>query len=274
MCPTVKGKNLLTVARGISIKAESLYTITKQKTESAQPVRVLMSRGASLGAAVELARRYHGFDLCNHLFFEEWPRSEIPALLMQHTANIALVLFPQLDIDYYRPRLAQSGISLKVMYSSHFYLLCSKQHLLAEKGELPDDVFQTESFCTITGADSTDIDSVFSNLSNKCRYLVAVTNFSLMRDLILQQNMLGIHNWYTLCAGRIYDPEKMAVFILPEDFMLCDLHLCLLHRSCQSLRCQERILLNCIEKYFCGLHLPDQPDVHPAGANCSAGREE
>lgn len=264
MVPTAKGEKLLAAARGINIKAEELYALANQTKANTQPIRILMSRGASVGTAVELACRYHDFDLHGYLVFEECPRTEIPSMLMRYAANIALALFPAPDVDYYRPQLEHNDISVDVIYSSRYYLLCSKQHPLATGKKLTDDIFQAESFCTITGSGTSDISSIFQRLTSKCRYLVSVTNYSLMRELVVEENMIGLHNWYTLCTGHVYDPDRMAIIPLSKDLSPRDVRLCFLHRNSQYLRYQERILVNCLKEYFQELHLPVPPEVDRA----------
>lgn len=57
-----------------------------------------------------------------------------------------------------------------------------------------------------------------------------------------------------------YDPDELTTVPLPPELEPGNIFLCLVHRSIQQLRYQERILVSCVEEYFQGLFLPEAPD--------------
>lgn len=264
MVPTTKGKQFLSLARDIDIKAEELFNLSLQDRPRTQPISLLMSPGTCAASSIEIARRYNAFALPADLTMEEWPRLEIPALLARHTANVGLTFFTRRELQNLQRTADRSGVFALPLLKTRFYLLVNKDNPIARRNAVTAEDFQTEQFCTITTCSSAGLGALFDDLVQDINHLVSINNYSLMRGLIMDQDMVGIATWFTICCAGLYDPSRQAAIPLYESQGVQELTLCLLHRGMQHLRYQERLLVGCIKEYVQELSLPEPPDEQAA----------
>ncbi len=260
MVPTPKGESLLTLAREIDIKAEELRSLATREWTRAQPISFLITPGGATGAAGELARLYYRFALHGDLTFEEWPRLDITQHILQRSANLGLTFLTHKELTSASERLEAQGVNIMPMLTTRFYLMLRKDHPIAKRGHIVPEDYHNERFCFVTGCSASGQSILFASIAQSCRHLSSVTNFTILHSLIREENMVGIMTWYTHCAGGFYDPDELTTVPLPPELEPGNIFLCLVHRSIQQLRYQERILVSCVEEYFQGLFLPEAPD--------------
>lgn len=261
MVPTTKGKQFLSLARDIDIRSEELLNLSRQDRPRprTQPISLLMSPGACAASSIEIARRYNAFALPADLTMEEWPRLDIPPLLVRHTANVGLTFFTEKELRNLQQASDRSGIIALPLLKTRFFLLVNKDNPMAQRQAVTKEDFQNAQFCVITTCSSSGLGPLFKDLLQDINHQVAINNYSLMRSLIMEQNMVGFATWFTLYCSGVYDPGHQVALPLCESQGVPELNLCLLHRGMQHLRYQERILVDCIKEYIEELCLPEPP---------------
>ena len=117
-----------------------------------------------------------------------------------------------------------------------------------------------ECLAYVTNFRMYDSDKLFGALERNCARIVSFPDTFLMKQAILEQQMVGVLAGYAIAySGNLSPAQYRAVPIdVPEQDNQIDV--CLICRASRELRYQERILVNCIETYFQELPPPPAAD--------------
>lgn len=247
----------MALAWEIDVKYEELISLKDRDKNSAQPIPILTCPSVNVGLSIPLAKRFYQFELHGNLTFEEWSRLEIGPRILQNAANIGVSYLTNREIEEFQRSAGKSKTRIEQLYQDRFYLLVSKDHPLAQRQSVTPAELYDEQLAMVTNFSLGANSQPLGDIRHNCTRIISYPNIFVMKQAILQENMVGILTGYAIYHGRGIDPAQYRIIPLHELEMENLIFICLLRCNDRHLRYQERILVTCIKDYF--LELPDTP---------------
>lgn len=244
---TVEGERLMALAWEINVKYEELLSLKSRQDSRARPVRVLMSPSINAMLSIPLCKRFYQFGLRGDLIFEECPTLEVSSNIIQNTANIGISYLTPLALDRFYKENDPSRVQARELLRDRFYLLVAKDHPLAGHDHVSVGDISDEWLATVTNFQSNDkYQSLGAWLRGFSRF-ISYPNIAVMKQAVLQQNMIGILTGGLICCDGSFDSARFQAIPICSAEGENQISVYLMCSADRSLRYQERILITCIE---------------------------
>lgn len=254
---TTEGEQLMALAWQIDIKYEELLSLKNHSTSNARPIPLLVCPSVNIGLSVPLSQRFYQFELRGNLVFEEFSRLDIYFYILQNSANMGVTYLTPADIARFALESEANHIRVTPLLRDRFYLFVSSSHPLARRTSVTMEDIHGECLAYVTNFRTYDSDKLFGALERNCARIVSFPDAFLMKQAILEQQMVGLLAGYAIAYSGSFSPSQYCAVPIDVPEKDNQIDICLICRTSRELRYQERILASCIEAYF--QELPPPP---------------
>jgi DNA-binding transcriptional LysR family regulator len=253
---TDKGERLMALAWEIEVKYEELLTLKDRQVNAAPPIVVSLAPSVNIGASIPLMERFCANDTHSTLIFEEHPRLDVCHQILQNNANIGVTYLKPEDIQSLSHVAEKNKVIIKPMLEDRFYLVANKKHPLASRAQVSLSELYDESLAMATPFRVATDNKTFASLNRGCSRITSFPTIHMIKDAILEQNMVSILTGFAIYRDTNYSPDNFGVVELTDLDSSNDFQVCVLYKNSKTMRYPERILLRCVEEYFAGVSLP------------------
>ncbi|OUN08382.1 hypothetical protein B5G43_01895 [Flavonifractor sp. An92] len=195
-----------------------------------------------------LTRLYGQFELRGNLSFEECLSVEVGNRIAAGHANLGLAYLTEENIRQYEAETASGTLRLQRLLWDRIELLVARTHPLAGLERVDMDQLYNERLAT---EKTVRDDAILGKRLLKWNKVTKFTDVDLMKQAILEQQMIGFLPRYTLLSeGNASEMSRFSVVPVEHTERENRLALCLIQREERVLGYQEKILSSCIQDYF------------------------
>lgn len=274
---TQPGEQFLALAWEIHIKYEELLRLKQRTNEGGPTVHLLLPPSVMACLPLPLTRLFSQFELRGNLSFEECLSVEVANRITAGHANLGLAYLTEENIRQYEAETARGTLRLQRLLWDRIELLVARTHPLAGLERVDMDQLYSERLAT---AKTVRDDAILGKRMLKWNKVTKFTDVDLMKQAILEQQMIGFLPRYTLLSeGNASEMSRFSVVPVEHTERENRLALCLIQREERALGYQEKILSSCIQDYFkqfCREHpeFGEEGVEHADGASAVPDRDQ